>query len=79
MSQSFERMANEDPEISHLMRYRHVRAFVKMLDEFHQTKAQLSINVQLNFGGIASVCVVIPEKKLPCPEWQDFIAAEKSA
>lgn len=68
---SFEQMANEDPEISHMMAYRQVRRFVRMCDKMHRANARKQVIVAFNGGGIASVLRFHDHTVEPMKEWTE--------
>lgn len=76
---SFEAMANEDPEISHMMAYRRVRQIVRLLDVFHRSKTKRTLKLQINDGGVASLTAVNPEKLEPCSEWEAILKEQQNS
>lgn len=67
----FEQMANEDPEISHMMAYRRVRQFVRFMDRLHRDKARKNFIVAVNNGGIANVGLYRAPRIEQCADWEE--------
>lgn len=72
---SFEQMANDDPEISHMMAYRQVRRFVRMMDVLRRCNTRKRIVIDFNVGSIGQVTEQELPRVKPCKEWED--CAEK--
>lgn len=68
---SFEQIANDDPEISHMMHYRRIRQFVRMCDKLHRAKSKQALIVAFNEGGISNVGNYSPSRIKPCAEWDE--------